>query len=268
VEESGEEEEAAAARAARHLTRSTRRLKCTRQPTTRCWSRAATCTCTATTSCASRRLARFLHTLAAPAMADSLLVPLHVKYIAALAKHRGSLAYHLTTHLRLNAIYWAATTLHLLGAPEALPRDGLVEFTLSCWDDDAGGSSSCPPACSFAEATSRRRLWTLSAARCAHSRDAQWDPGAGAQRRARRAGEGWAEGAAGEVCVPRSSDGHIALIRASQTSARCKIKTAAPSSATAHGSSRTRASSTAPSAPSACSRRCTAYHASAACVLC
>lgn len=79
-------------------------------------------------------------------MADSLLVPLHVKYIAALAKHSGSLAYHLTTHLRLNAIYWAATTLHLLGAPEALPRDGLVEFTLSCWDDDAGALCRLPAA--------------------------------------------------------------------------------------------------------------------------
>jgi geranylgeranyl transferase type-2 subunit beta len=77
-------------------------------------------------------------------MASSLLAPLHIKYITVLASHTSSLTYHLTTHLRLNAIYWAVTTLFLLGSPDALPRDEVVEYVLSCWDDSQGGFGSHP----------------------------------------------------------------------------------------------------------------------------
>lgn len=46
--------------------------------------------------------------------------------------------YHLTTHLRLNAVYWGFTALSIMGRPEALDRDEMVEFVMSCWDDEAG----------------------------------------------------------------------------------------------------------------------------------
>lgn len=46
--------------------------------------------------------------------------------------------YHLTTHLRLNAVYWGFTALSIMGRPDALDRDEMVEFVMSCWDDEAG----------------------------------------------------------------------------------------------------------------------------------
>jgi geranylgeranyl transferase type-2 subunit beta len=44
----------------------------------------------------------------------------------------------LTEHLRLNGVYWGLTALHLLGHPEALPRDETINFVLSCQNDDGG----------------------------------------------------------------------------------------------------------------------------------
>jgi len=46
--------------------------------------------------------------------------------------------YHLTSHLRLNAVYWGFTALSIMGRPDALDRDEMVEFVMSCWDDEAG----------------------------------------------------------------------------------------------------------------------------------
>ncbi|UZJ50732.1 hypothetical protein CBS101457_000052 [Exobasidium rhododendri] len=77
-------------------------------------------------------------------MASSLLIPLHIRYITVLASHTSSLTYHLTTHLRLNAIYWAVTTLFLLRSPDALPREDVIAYVLSCWDDTQGGFGSHP----------------------------------------------------------------------------------------------------------------------------
>lgn len=75
-------------------------------------------------------------------MASELLISLHVKYITALASHTTSLTYYLTTHLRLNAIYWAVNALFLLGSPDALPRDDIIEYVLTCWDDAQGAFGS------------------------------------------------------------------------------------------------------------------------------
>lgn len=69
---------------------------------------------------------------------------LHVRYIVALASHTSSLTYHLTTHLRLNAIYWALTALHLLGSPDALPREDVIEYVLECFDKREGGFGAHP----------------------------------------------------------------------------------------------------------------------------
>lgn len=77
-------------------------------------------------------------------MTSTLLIPLHVRYITALASHKSSLTYHLTTHLRLNAIYWALTALHLLRAPDALPRADVVAYVLQCYDERQGGFGAHP----------------------------------------------------------------------------------------------------------------------------
>ena len=53
---------------------------------------------------------------------------------------KSDLAYHLSSHLRLNAVYWGFTALNILGRPEALDRNEMIEFVMSCWDDEAGAS--------------------------------------------------------------------------------------------------------------------------------
>lgn len=85
---------------------------------------------------------------------DKLLVPLHVSYIQSLGKvstthalyhtsltiaqNKDDLAYHLTAHLRMNAIYWGLTALCIMGHQEALDREEMIEYVMSCWDDEAG----------------------------------------------------------------------------------------------------------------------------------
>lgn len=44
----------------------------------------------------------------------------------------------MTEHLRLNGVYWGLTALHLLGHPDALPRDQTIEFVLACQNADGG----------------------------------------------------------------------------------------------------------------------------------
>nr|XP_018262567.1 geranylgeranyl transferase type-2 subunit beta [Kwoniella dejecticola CBS 10117]OBR84725.1 geranylgeranyl transferase type-2 subunit beta [Kwoniella dejecticola CBS 10117] len=68
---------------------------------------------------------------------------LHIKYIQNLDK-RQDLAYHLTSHLRLNGIYWGLTAAHIMGQPNTLDREGVIEYVLSCWDDEAGAFGPHP----------------------------------------------------------------------------------------------------------------------------
>jgi geranylgeranyl transferase type-2 subunit beta len=38
----------------------------------------------------------------------------------------------------MNGIYWGLTALHLMGRPEALPREETIQFVLSCQHQDGG----------------------------------------------------------------------------------------------------------------------------------
>ncbi|KAE9410527.1 rab geranylgeranyltransferase [Gymnopus androsaceus JB14] len=75
---------------------------------------------------------------------DTLLVPLHVSYIQNLGKNKDDLMYHLTAHLRMNAIYWGLTALCTMNHRDALDRDEMVEYVMSCWDEEAGGFGAHP----------------------------------------------------------------------------------------------------------------------------
>lgn len=44
----------------------------------------------------------------------------------------------MTEHLRLSGVYWGLTALHLMGHPEALPRDETIKFVLDCQNADGG----------------------------------------------------------------------------------------------------------------------------------
>ncbi|KAL9046588.1 MAG: hypothetical protein Q9214_000612 [Letrouitia sp. 1 TL-2023] len=67
-----------------------------------------------------------------------LAVDNHVKYIQSLDRRKDELEYWLTEHLRLNGVYWGLTALHLLGRPDALPRNETIEFVLSCQHQNGG----------------------------------------------------------------------------------------------------------------------------------
>ncbi|GAA5823686.1 hypothetical protein JCM11251_000725 [Rhodosporidiobolus azoricus] len=83
-------------------------------------------------------------------MADSqaapttLLTDLHVQYIQTLDQKRDDLSYHFTEHLRMNGVYWGLTALALMGKMDALPREEMIEWVMSCWNEDAGGFSPHP----------------------------------------------------------------------------------------------------------------------------
>ncbi|KAF7352949.1 Geranylgeranyl transferase type-2 subunit beta [Mycena venus] len=77
-------------------------------------------------------------------MSTELLVPLHVSYIQNLGKSTDDLTYHLTAHLRLNAIYWGLTALFTMDYPEALDKEDVIRFVESCWDEQAGGFGAHP----------------------------------------------------------------------------------------------------------------------------
>ncbi|TAQ87303.1 hypothetical protein B7494_g4386 [Chlorociboria aeruginascens] len=71
-------------------------------------------------------------------MEIQLAIEPHVKYIQSLDTRRDEIEYWLTEHLRLNGLYWGLNALHLLGRPDALPRDETIDFVLSCQADNGG----------------------------------------------------------------------------------------------------------------------------------
>ncbi|KAK0548647.1 Rab geranylgeranyltransferase [Tilletia horrida] len=75
-----------------------------------------------------------------------LLRSLHLGYIKTLSTAQStlSLTYHLTTHLRLNAVYWGLCATHLLRAPDTLNRDDLVSFVWQCYVPEIGGFAPFP----------------------------------------------------------------------------------------------------------------------------
>ncbi|QRV83367.1 terpenoid cyclase [Ceratobasidium sp. AG-Ba] len=68
----------------------------------------------------------------------------HVDYVRKLGQNTDDLAYHLTLHLRLNAVYWGFTAVSIMGQPTALKRDEMIDFVMSCWDDQQGAFGTFP----------------------------------------------------------------------------------------------------------------------------
>ncbi|KAI0637071.1 rab geranylgeranyltransferase [Trametes polyzona] len=77
-------------------------------------------------------------------MGSTLNIPLHVKYIQSLGENKDDLVYHLTAHLRMNAIYWGLAALCVMKHKDALDRDAMIEYVLSCWDEEAGAFGAHP----------------------------------------------------------------------------------------------------------------------------
>lgn len=70
--------------------------------------------------------------------APKLVVDAHVKYVQSLDTRKDELDYWLTEHLRLNGLYWGLNALYLLRRPDALPRQDVIDFILSCQHENGG----------------------------------------------------------------------------------------------------------------------------------
>ena len=44
----------------------------------------------------------------------------------------------MTAHLRMNAVYWGLTALCVMNHEDALDREDMISYVMSCWDDEAG----------------------------------------------------------------------------------------------------------------------------------
>lgn len=55
-----------------------------------------------------------------------------------ISQRKDEIQYWLTEHLRLNGVYWGLTALHLMGHPDALPRDETIKFVRECQNPDGG----------------------------------------------------------------------------------------------------------------------------------
>lgn len=68
-----------------------------------------------------------------------LLCERHVEYILSLeAKTKTSDALYFTDHKRLSGVYWALSSLALLNELDRLPKERILEYTLSCYDAERG----------------------------------------------------------------------------------------------------------------------------------
>ncbi|KAJ3332244.1 hypothetical protein HDU76_000835 [Blyttiomyces sp. JEL0837] len=66
----------------------------------------------------------------------ALLKDLHIKYIVSLDEQKDRFEYWISEHLRLNGVYWGLTALILLKAPDALKREDVIAYVLSCQHED------------------------------------------------------------------------------------------------------------------------------------
>lgn len=71
---------------------------------------------------------------------------IHVKYIQDLDSKvtKQTYEYWLLEHLRLNGLYWGVMALATMDRLDALPRDEVIEFVLSCFDEKNGGFAAFP----------------------------------------------------------------------------------------------------------------------------
>lgn len=60
----------------------------------------------------------------------------------------------------MNAVYWGLTALLVMGHGDALDRDEMIDFVMSCWDEEAGLFLSRDPR--HLVLTFRRRFWRSS----------------------------------------------------------------------------------------------------------
>jgi geranylgeranyl transferase type-2 subunit beta len=73
--------------------------------------------------------------------------PTHTEHAG--SQNKDDLTYHMTAHLRMNAVYWGVTALCIMKHKEALDAEETIQYVMSCWDEEAGA-----PPLSFSQAAS------------------------------------------------------------------------------------------------------------------
>jgi len=71
-------------------------------------------------------------------MSGRLLVDKHVKFIQTFTNDHTGFEYTMSEHLRVNGLQWCLTSMHLLGRPDMLDQDSLVELVASCKHESTG----------------------------------------------------------------------------------------------------------------------------------
>ncbi|KAK9459141.1 terpenoid cyclases/protein prenyltransferase alpha-alpha toroid [Lipomyces oligophaga] len=66
----------------------------------------------------------------------------HISYVQSLNKKQDELEYWLSEHLRMSGIYWGLMALEIMDAGDALPREEMIEFVLSCRHENGGFGAS------------------------------------------------------------------------------------------------------------------------------
>jgi geranylgeranyl transferase type-2 subunit beta len=62
-------------------------------------------------------------------------------------QNHDDLTYHMTAHLRMNAVFWGVTALCIMRHKDALDAEETIEYVMSCWDEEAG--TATPPSSSL-----------------------------------------------------------------------------------------------------------------------
>lgn len=62
----------------------------------------------------------------------------HIEYIVSLDTHVKDYQYWLSEHLRLNGTYWGLTALSLLDSKDSFKKQDVIDFVLSCYNEDGG----------------------------------------------------------------------------------------------------------------------------------
>jgi geranylgeranyl transferase type-2 subunit beta len=44
----------------------------------------------------------------------------------------------MTEHLRMNGVYWGLVALCIVGRQDALDREEMIRYVMSCWDEKMG----------------------------------------------------------------------------------------------------------------------------------
>ena len=98
-----------------------------------------------------------------------MLHALRPRYSSITIQNKDDLVYHMTAHLRMNAVYWGLTALCVMKNKDALNREEMIDFVMSCWDDQAGAHTS--RSVTYSPTIGGRRIWCKPGSRCSYPRN-------------------------------------------------------------------------------------------------